>query len=128
MVVGLSHRHRFMHFETKGQPLLPRREFLHRLAKNFGIASALIGASLFVGMCGYAAFEGMTWIDSFANAAMILSGMVPLGPLQTTAGKLFAGFYALYSGLVLIVAASILLAPVFHRILHQFHVESSEKE
>jgi hypothetical protein len=76
-------------------------------------------------MAGYAAFEGMGWTDAFANAAMILSGMGPLTPLQTPAGKVFAGFYALFSGLV--VATGILVAPVLHRMLHQLHVEEEEK-
>ncbi len=74
-------------------------------------------------MLGYRYFEGMEWIDAFANASMILSGMGPLTPLQTSNGKLFAGLYALYSGLALILATGILLAPVVHRLLHQFHLE-----
>jgi len=77
-------------------------------------------------MAGYHYFEGMEWIDAFANASMILSGMGPLNPLQTSAGKLFAGFYALYSGLALIVAVGILLAPVVHRVLHRFHLEQDK--
>jgi hypothetical protein len=68
----------------------------------------------------------MGWVDAFANAAMILSGMGPLSPPQTTGGKLFAGLYALYSGLALIVATGIILAPVVHRLLHRFHVESED--
>lgn len=74
-------------------------------------------------MLGYRYFEGMEWIDAFANASMILSGMGPLTPLETSNGKLFAGLYALYSGLALILATGILLAPVVHRLLHQFHLE-----
>ena len=99
-----------------------------RLGRHFGVASLLIGASLLVGMAGYASFEGMGWIDAFANASMILSGMGPLSPLQTAGGKVFAGAYALFSGLVLVVATSVVLAPVLHRMLHQFHVEEDEKD
>ena len=121
-------RHRFLHFESKQQPVLPRPIFLRRVAANFVLASALIGVSLLAGMAGYALTEGMSWIDAFANASMILSGMGPLEPLKTTAGKLFAGFYALYSGLMVIVATGIILAPIFHRFLHQFHGESLEKD
>ncbi len=121
-------RHRFLHFESKQQPLLSTSAFLRRVALNFGLASTLIAISLLTGMVGYAWTEGMGWIDAFANASMILSGMGPLEPLKTTAGKLFAGFYALYSGLMLIVATGIILAPVIHRLMHQFHVESSEKD
>jgi hypothetical protein len=126
----LNHHHhrRFLYFESKSQPLLPTKEFAKRLARNFGLASLLIGISLVVGMIGYAGFEGMAWIDAFANASMILSGMGPLEPVKSVGGKLFAGCYALYSGLVLIFATGILLAPVVHRLLHQFHVESSEKD
>ena len=79
-------------------------------------------------MAGYASFEGMGWTDAFANASMILSGMGPLSPLQTAGGKVFAGAYALFSGLVLVVATGIILAPVLHRMLHQFHVEEDENE
>jgi hypothetical protein len=125
----LTHRRRrFLHFETKEQPLLPRRVFLRRLAENFGLACALIGVSLLAGMAGYAGFEGMSWVDAFANASMILSGMGPLEPLKTTGGKLFAGCYALYSGLMVIVATGIILAPLIHRLMHQFHVESTDKD
>jgi hypothetical protein len=126
----LSHNRyrRLLSFESKVQPLLPTKEFAKRLATNFAFASLLIGISLLVGMAGYAWFEGMTWIDAFANASMILSGMGPLEPVKSVGGKLFAGCYALYSGLVLIFATGILLAPVVHRLLHQFHVDSTEKD
>lgn len=119
-------RHLFR-YESRHQPLLPRREFVKRLAWNFAAATLLIVLSLGGGMAGYRFFEGMAWIDAFANAAMILSGMGPLSPLQTWGGKLFAGLYALYSGLVLIVATGILLAPVLHRLLHHFHAEAKPR-
>jgi hypothetical protein len=76
-------------------------------------------------MIGDHVCERMSWVDSFVNASMILSGMGPLGPLETTSGKLFAGCYALYSGLIVIIASSLILAPIFHRILHRFHLDSS---
>jgi hypothetical protein len=107
---------------------LSRRAFAKRVARNFGMASLLIGLSLLGGMLGYRYFEGMSWIDAFANASMILSGMGPLTPLETFGGKLFAGFYALYSGLALILATGILFAPVVHRLLHRFHLEEKGKE
>jgi hypothetical protein len=119
----VANRHLF-DYEARHQPLLTRRLFLKRLGRNFGVASALVGVSLWGGMIGYRYLEGMDWIDAFANAAMILSGMGPLTPLQTWGGKLFAGLYALYSGLLVIVTTSLILAPVVHRLLHQFHVES----
>jgi hypothetical protein len=117
-------KHHLFLYESRHQPLLPRREFFKRLARNFAAASLLIAVSLVFGMVGYRCFEGMTWMDAFANAAMILSGMGPLAPLQTWGGKLFAGIYALYSGLMLIAATGILLAPAFHRLLHHFHADS----
>ena len=103
------------------EPLARRTTFARRLTTNIGITAVLIGLSLFGGMVGYRYLEGMPWIDAFANAAMILSGMGPLAPLQTWGGKLFAGFYALYSGLVLIAAIGIIFAPIVHGLLHHFH-------
>jgi len=83
----------------------------------------MIVISLSIGMAGYHYFENLPWIDAFANAAMILSGMGPLGTLQTNSGKLFAGFYALFSGLIFIVIIALVFAPVVHRFLHKFHME-----
>lgn len=111
-------------FERRTQPLLDRSAFARRLAASCGVAALLIGLSLLAGMCGYRYFEGMSWVDAFVNAAMILSGMGPLTALRTTSGKVFAGLYALYSGLALILATGLILAPVVHRVLHRFHVDS----
>src|SRR6185295_8232493 len=113
---------------SRDQPLLSQRAFLKRLAKSFAAAFILIGLSLAGGMAGYHYFENLEWIDAFADAAMILSGMGPLTPPKTWGGKLFAGLYALYSGLALLVATTILLAPIVHRLLHHFHGESGGKE
>jgi hypothetical protein len=124
----LEKRHRIIRLESMHQPLLARRSFVKRLGIAFASATLLIGVSLLAGMLGYHYLESMPWIDAFANAAMILSGMGPLGPLQTWGGKLFAGFYALYSGLALILATGILLAPVVHRLLHQFHLEPGKEK
>jgi hypothetical protein len=115
-------------YESKHQPLLSRRAFARRLARSCGAAALLIALSLFGGMAGYRYFEGMEWIDAFANAAMILSGMGPLTPLETSGGKLFAGFYALYSGLALIAATGIIFAPLVHRLLHRFHLEADKEK
>jgi hypothetical protein len=84
---------------------------------------ALVVASLAVGMAGYHGFEGLSWLDSFVNASMILSGMGPLMSPVTTGGKVFAGVYALYSGFAVLVIAGVMLAPVVHRFLHRFHLE-----
>ena len=110
--------------ESKCQPLISRVRFMQRLGRCFLLASTLIFISLLLGMAGYHFFERMKWIDAFDNAAMILSGMGPLSVPQTWCGKLFAGVYALYSGLVLIIATGIIVAPIFHRLMHRFHLES----
>jgi len=80
--------------------------------------------ALFIGMLGYHIFESMSWIDSFMNASMILSGMGPASELKTDAGKLFAGFYALFSGLAFIAIIVIVLSPVIHQFFRKIHLES----
>lgn len=114
---------RLTRFEHRSYPLLSRRHFLSRLATNLSVGMLLIVLSLFGGMLGYHFLEEHSWVDSFANAAMILSGMGPLGELRTFEGKIFGGLYALYSGLALIVIVGVMAAPLIHRILHKFHIE-----
>jgi hypothetical protein len=108
-------------YEPRHHKPLSRRHFLGRLAAHGGASAALILVSLLVGMAGYAYLVGLGWSDAFLNAAMILGGMGPVAPLNKPAAKIFAGLYALYSGLVVLVAAGVLFAPVFHRIIHKFH-------
>ena len=115
-------------FEHHNQPLVPRNVFLGRMARYAGIALGVLLASLGLGMLGYHFLEGQAWIDALLNASMILGGMGPVDALHTDAGKLFASFYALYSGIVFLVVAGLLVAPVFHRFLHHFHVEVEDKE
>jgi hypothetical protein len=86
----------------------------------------LVTGSLLLGMAGYAYFEGLAWRDAFLNAAMLLGGMGPVDAPRTDGGKVFAGLYALYAGLVFLVAVAILLAPVVHRLLHKFHWDRDE--
>lgn len=114
------------HFEHFKSPLLPLAAFLRRQLLSALIGFVLIGASLVVGMVGYHQLETLTWMDSFTNASMLLSGMGPLWSPRTDAGKLFAGFYALYSGLAVLVIAGITFAPLIHRILHRFHADDSD--
>ena len=114
-------------YETKTKPLLPRSSYYLRLARSAATGLLVIVAALAAGMLGYHRFEGMPWIDAFANAAMILSGMGPLAPLTTADGKLFAGCYALFSGLVFVVVIGIVFAPVVHRFMHRFHLEADGK-
>lgn len=113
-------------FERHREPLAARRVFIGRLLRSIAIAGAIVAVSLMGGMTGYVATEGMGLVDAFANAAMILSGMGPLSPLTSDAGKLFAGIFALYSGLVLVMVSGIILAPVAHRVLHSLHVPDED--
>ena len=121
-------KHRLFHFESKHQPLLSREAFAKRVAQSFGVAAVFIGVSLLGGMIGYHCLEDLAWIDAFANASMILSGMGPLDAPKTSSGKMFAGLYALCSGLAVILAAGILFTPVVHRLLHKFHLEDEQEK
>ena len=114
-------------FEHRREPLLPRRIYYTRLARSFGVAGLIVGVSLVLGMAGYHFLEHMAWLDAFVNAAMILSGMGPVGELKTSPGKLFAGCYALFSGLAFISAIGVVIAPMFHRFIHRFHLEADAK-
>jgi len=115
-------------FERRRQGLLSRRRFADRMLKAIGLWCILAVVGLAIGMAGYAGFEGMSLADSYVNAAMILSGMGPMGELKTTAGKIFAGSYAIFSGLLLVIATGFVLAPIFHRVLHHFHMESQKQD
>ena len=113
--------------ERRNQPVAPRHRFLLRLAHSGSIALALVAVSLLVGMVGYHVLERVSWLDAFLNASMLLGGMGPVTIPVTSGGKLFAGLYALYCGLAVILVAGVILAPVAHRILHTFHVESGDR-
>jgi hypothetical protein len=110
-------------FEHHTKPLLPRKEYYQRIARNAVFGGLLIVIALGIGMIGYHGFEKLPWVDAFVNAAMILSGMGPVSTLQTDAGKNFAGCYALFSGVALITILGFFFAPVVHRFLHKFHLE-----
>ena len=111
-------------FEHKSSPLLPRKAFIRRMQRCVLLSAGISLATLAVGMCGYHFLEGLSWVDAFANASMILAGMGPLGNLNTSAGKIFAGCYALFCGLIFVTIVTLLLAPLFHRALHKFHLET----
>lgn len=115
-------------FESKNDPLAPRHAFFWRMVKFFGFAFIVIGVALALGVLGYHYIAGFTWIDSLLNASMILGGMGPVGELPSVAGKVFASFYALFSGLVFISVIGIVLAPVAHRALHVFHLDGDDEE
>ena len=114
-------------FEHRSSPLLPRQAFYRRVINCFLFSQALVAVALGIGMAGYHFTQNLGWVDAFENAAMILSGMGPVATMQTDAGKIFAGCYALFSGLLLITVTGIILAPVVHRALHKFHLESGRK-
>lgn len=114
-------------FEHRSEPLLHWPLFLRRLLGSTSLGLVVVALSLLAGMAGYHHYEQLTWIDAFANAAMILSGMGPLAQPQTTGGKIFAGFYALYSGLAVVMIAGIIFAPIVHRFLHQLHLEEDDR-
>jgi len=110
-------------FEHRKDQLLPPREFVLRLGWSVAAGGVLIAFSLSVGMLGYHFLGGIPWIDSFLDAAMILSGMGPVSELHGNGMKLFAGCYAIYCGIALIGTTGVILAPVIHRSLHKFHLE-----
>jgi hypothetical protein len=115
------------HLETRFRPLAPRDVYVRRVLVSVALGLVLVAFSLAVGMAGYHGFEGLAWLDAFLNASMILSGMGPVMSPQTAGGKLFAGLYALYSGLAVILIAGVIFGPVVHRFLHRFHVETREE-
>jgi hypothetical protein len=110
-------------FEHRGAPLISRADFLWRLAKHGGYAAALLVVSMVGGTAGFHYWAGQTAIDALLNSAMLLGGMGPVGDIQSTAGKLFATFFALYAGIVFLGVTALLFAPVLHRFLHKFHLE-----
>ncbi len=97
--------------------------FIWKLSRNLIIGTVIIILSLGLGMTGYRYFEKMSWVDAYVNAAMILSGMGPVSPLETDGGKIFAGSYALFSGIIFLFVIALILAPIVHRFLHRFHME-----
>lgn len=104
-----------------------KKTYLLNFLRNLILGFLITCISLFIGMWGYHHFENLSWIDSYANAAMILSGMGPLQNLQTTDGKLFAGTYAIFSGVIYLIIVAIIFAPIFHLILHRFHFEDRNR-
>jgi len=102
---------------------VPNAIFVKKLSKNILMGTIVMIISLALGMYGYYYFEGMSIADAYVNAAMILSGMGPVSPLQTTAGKIFAGSYAIFSGVIFLVVIAVVFGPVIHRVIHKFHMQ-----
>ena len=115
-------------YEHRHQPLLSRRQFVVRLVRHVVFASLILAVSLAVGMAGYRVFERLEWVSAFLNSAMLLGGMGPVDAPQTRGGKLFAGFYALYAGLVFIVVGGLVVAPALHRLLHRVHLGDDSRD
>lgn len=110
-------------YESKAHPPISRSRFIRRVLLHAAAALAVMLVSLMLGMAGYQYFEQLPWRDAFLNAAMLMGGMGPVDAPRTDGGKLFAGLYALYAGLILLVAAVLVVAPVVHRVMHRFHWE-----
>ena len=113
-------------YESKTQSPIPRPQFLKRVLLHASLAMGLLVVSIGIGILGYAKFESLPWLDGFLNSAMLLGGMGPVNPPITPSGKLFAGIYALYAGLVFIVTAALVFTPVVHRVLHKFHWDTEQ--
>lgn len=114
-------------FEHRTQPVISSHQFIIRLAHSGFISLILIAFSLLMGMVGYHVLENLNWIDAFLNASMLLEWMGPINTPTTYEGKLFAGLYALYCGLTVIFVTGVILAPIVHRVLHRFHMESGDQ-
>lgn len=126
----MSRARKFSVYESRKQPVASRKVFSQRLARNGRLAFGVILVALAIGMAGYMYFEKMDVVSAFESASMILSGM---GPVNTPnpepdGGKIFAGLYALFSGLLIFGVAGLILAPVLHRLLHSFHVDDNDKK
>jgi hypothetical protein len=113
-----------MHYEGRHDRPLSRVMFLRRMMRHGGYAGLLVAFSLVIGVLGYTTLGHLGLVDAILNAAMLLGGMGPVGAIEGTGAKLFAAAFALYSGLIFLLVAGILLAPVFHRVLHFFHWKS----
>src|SRR2546426_409925 len=115
-------------YEHRTAPILPRRKFMRRLGMHGLAAAAIVAVSLTLGILGYHFVAGLSWIDALLNASMILTGRGPVAVRRSDTAKLFASFYALFSGVVFLVTASILGAPIAHRLLHRLHLEEQEDD
>lgn len=117
-----------MMYERRKDRLLPWPKFLRRLAISFLLTWLIVFAAMGVGVVGYHFIARLSWIDAVLNASMILTGMGPVDPMTTTAAKLFASGYALFSGVVFLSAMGIVLSPIFHRVLHVFHLDDEDEK
>lgn len=105
---------------NKIKPLPSLPIFFRHVLRSVAIGFIILVFSLLIGMWGYRYFENMRWIDAFKNASMILSGMGPIDPIRTEGGKIFAGTYAIFSGVIFLIVIGVIIAPLAHRFLHKF--------
>ena len=115
-------------FEDKNKPLIPKKEYYKRQLRFLFYALILLGFSLGIGMVGYKWCTGMPWMDAFLNASMILTGMGPIDVMKTPGAKLFAGCYALFSGVIFLSTVAVMFAPLVHRLLHLMHIDEADEK
>ena len=113
-------------YERRHHPLASRTRFALRLLGHMGVAGGIILVSLLAGVLGFHRLAGLTWVDAILNASMLVGGMGPVDRMESSAAKLFASAYALYAGLILLVSVGIVAAPVWHRVLHRFHLDAGD--
>ena len=117
-----------MAFEHHSKPVLSHDKYLKRVFRFAGVSLLLLSVSLGIGVIGYHSLLELTWLDALLNASMILTGMGPVDPVQTDAGKWFASFYAIFSGVAFLSTITVFLSPIVHRFLHKLHVDESDQE
>ena len=117
-----------MSLERWRESLLSRPAFVVRQARYALVAAGIVTLSLGIGVVGYRSFGGLTWIDALVNASFILTGMGPVDPMLTVAGKLFASGYAIFSGVAFLSTIGVLMTPLAHRVLHRFHLRVTDEE
>ena len=113
-------------YEHVSQPVAQLPRYLQRQLRSLGIGMVLVLIALLAGMVGYHRLVALSWLDSFLNASMILSGMGPIAAPTTDAGKIFAGVYALFSGIAVLAIAGVIVAPLVHRFLHRMHADADD--
>jgi len=116
------------HYEHKDKPLIPKKKYYRRLLNNTLLAFTIILGSLGIGVSGYMTFAHFSFVDALLNASMLLGGMGPVDTLTNDASKYFASVYSLFCGITFLTTVAVLLAPVLHRIMHRFHIETEEEE
>jgi len=124
----MSKKYRPFAYEHVSQPVAQLPQYLRRQLRSLAIGLVLVLVALLAGMLGYHRLVALSWIDSFLNASMILAGMGPIAAPVTDAGKIFAGVYALFSGIAVLAIAGVIAAPLVHRFLHRMHADADDSQ